>query len=95
MLPQPWLIIRSPGCQWARRYASASSKVGVTIVVLVFAIVLALAVRAALRHFKGEGGCCGKAEGEAPHDGSSFSVKLRHFTPAWRNISFTVSRNAV
>ena len=40
-------------------------------------------------------GRCREAEGESPHDGSSFSVKLRHFTPAWRNISFTVSRNAV
>ena len=45
---------------------AASSKVGVAIVVLVFAIVLALAVRAALRHFKGEGGCCGGGAGEPP-----------------------------
>lgn len=35
------------------------SAVGVAIVVLVFAICLALAVRAAIRHFRGEGGCCG------------------------------------
>lgn len=45
---------------------AASSKVGVAIVVLIFAIVLALAVRAALRHFKGEGGCCGGGAGEPP-----------------------------
>ena len=45
---------------------AASSKGGVAIVVLVFAIVLALAVRAALRHFKGEGGCCGGGAGEPP-----------------------------
>ena len=45
---------------------AASSKVGVAIVVLVFAIVLALAVRAALRHFKGEGGCCGGGAGAPP-----------------------------
>lgn len=45
---------------------AASSKVGVAIVVLVFAIVFALAVRAALRHFKGEGGCCGGGAGAPP-----------------------------
>ena len=43
-----------------------SSTVGVAIVVLVFAICLAFAVRAALRHFKGEGGCCGGAEEPPP-----------------------------
>ena len=46
--------------------ATASSRIGVALVVLVFAIVLALAVRAALRHFKGEGGCCGGGAGEPP-----------------------------
>ena len=45
---------------------AASSKVGVAIVVLVFAIVFALAVRAALHHFKGEGGCCGGGAGAPP-----------------------------
>ena len=45
---------------------AASSKVGVAIVVLVFVIVFALAVRAALRHFKGEGGCCGGGAGAPP-----------------------------
>ena len=45
---------------------AASSKVGVAIVVLVFAIVFALAVRAALRHFKGKGGCCGGGAGAPP-----------------------------
>lgn len=45
---------------------AASSKVGVAIVVLVFAIVFALAVRAALRHFKGEGGCCGGCSAPPP-----------------------------
>lgn len=38
---------------------AATSSAGVVIVVLVFAICLALALRAALRHFRGEGGCCG------------------------------------
>ena len=45
---------------------AASSKVGVAIVVLVFAIVFALSVRTALRHFKGEGGCCGGGAGAPP-----------------------------
>ena len=43
-----------------------SSAVGVAIVVLVFAICFALAVRAAIRHFKGEGGCCGSCAGPSP-----------------------------
>ena len=43
-----------------------SSTIGVAIVILVFAICLALAVRAAIRHFKGEGGCCGDCAGSSP-----------------------------
>ena len=43
-----------------------SSAVGVAIVILVFAICFALAVRAAIRHFKGEGGCCGDCAGPSP-----------------------------
>ncbi len=43
-----------------------SSAVGIAIVVLVFAICFALAVRAAIRHFKGESGCCGGCTGPSP-----------------------------
>ena len=46
--------------------ATASSRIGVALVVLVFAIVLALAVRAGLRHFRGEGSCCGGGSAEPP-----------------------------
>ena len=35
------------------------------------------------------------AEVQRLHCAGSFRAKLRHFTPAWRNISFTVSRKAV
>ena len=45
---------------------AASSSAGVVIVILVFAICLALALRAALRHFRGEGGCCGGGGGAEP-----------------------------
>ena len=45
---------------------AATSSVGVAIVVLVFAVCFALALRAAIRHFKGEGGCCGGGGCAAP-----------------------------
>ena len=63
MQPIPSLLLLADA---APAGTAASSKVGVAIVVLVFAIVLALAVRAALRHFKGEGGCCGGGAGAPP-----------------------------
>lgn len=50
---------------------AASSKVGMAIVVLVFAIVFAITVRAALRHFKGEGGCCGGCSAPPPEGGKA------------------------
>ena len=64
MQPIPSLLLLADAA--APAGTAASSKVGVAIVVLVFAIVLALAVRAALRHFKGEGGCCGGGAGAPP-----------------------------
>ena len=64
MQPIPSLLLLADAA--APAGTAASSKVGVAIVVLVFAIVLALAVRAALRHFKGEGGCCGGGSGAPP-----------------------------
>ena len=64
MQPIPSLLLLADAA--APAGTAASSKVGVAIVVLVFAIVLALAVRAALRHFKGEGGCCGGGSGTPP-----------------------------
>ena len=64
MQPIPSLLLLADAA--APAGTAASSKVGVAIVVLVFAIVLALAVRAALRHFKGEGGCCGGGTGAPP-----------------------------
>ena len=64
MQPIPSLLLLADAAAPAGN--AASSKVGVAIVVLVFAIVLALAVRAALRHFKGEGGCCGGGAGAPP-----------------------------
>ena len=36
-----------------------------------------------------------QAEVQRLHCAGSFRAKLRHLTPAWRNISFTVSRKAV
>ncbi len=44
---------------------AASSKVGVAIVILVFAIVFAL------RHFKGEGGCCGSCSAPPTEGGKA------------------------
>ena len=64
MQPIPSLLLLADAA--APAGTAASSKVGVAIVVLVFAIVFALAVRAALRHFKGEGGCCGGGAGAPP-----------------------------
>ena len=64
MQPIPSLLLLADAA--APAGTAASSKVGVAIVVLVFAIVLALAVRAALRHFKGEDGCCGGGAGAPP-----------------------------
>ena len=64
MQPIPSLLLLADAA--APAGTAASSKVGVAIVVLVFAIILALAVRAALRHFKGEGGCCGGGAGAPP-----------------------------
>ena len=64
MQPIPSLLLLADAA--APAGTAASSKVGVAIVVLVFAIVFALSVRAALRHFKGEGGCCGGGAGAPP-----------------------------
>lgn len=50
----------------AAESSASSQKAGVGLIVLVFAIVLVIAVRAALRHFKGEGGCCGGGGGAEP-----------------------------
>ena len=64
MQPIPSLLLLADAA--APAGTAASSKVGVAIVVLVFAIVFVIAVRAALRHFKGEGGCCGGGAGAPP-----------------------------
>lgn len=45
----------------AAESSAGSQKAGVGFIVLVFAIVLVIAVRATIRHFRGEGGCCGGA----------------------------------
>ena len=45
---------------------AGSQKVGVGLIVLVFAIVLVMAGRAAGRHFRGGGGCCGGAAEPPP-----------------------------
>ena len=50
---------------------SVSSAVGVALVGIVLAICLALAVRAGIRHFKGEGGCCGGCSAPPPDGGKA------------------------
>lgn len=48
---------------------SSSRQVGMILVVAVLGIALFLAVRGALRHFRGEGGCCGGGGADAPQEG--------------------------
>ena len=50
----------------AAESSASSQKAGVGLIVLVFAIVLVIAVRATVRHLRGGGGCCGGAAEPPP-----------------------------
>ena len=48
--------------------AGRSSSLGIAIILLCLVIACSLAARAAVRHFKGVGGCCGGGSSEPPPD---------------------------